>query len=417
VARDQISDANSAHGLGLRERQAWARRQGNPAWLWPEVSPADWSNANAQIAGVIPCGLGLAEPATLTGDPIALGLAGFISGMGPLLGCWLESGAILASDPQVAAIYAAHLGQNRQRTSALLERAGQLLCALAEAGVSACLLKGAHTAQTYFSEAGARPMSDIDILVARKDAAMAERVLRAQGYVCEDTAARESTWRHGDSSRELASMLMVSARDPWTVDLHWSLDLAVSEAAPLARLDPAEWSEMTAPRQQGRAGSVLRQPLLLLHLAVHAGGALHNLSLLRLVELCLVIRRDTAAGGLDWREFLDLAARTGSSGYAYPALELCERLAPGCLPRFVLDALASSAPPKVIDLISGLTPAQAQRVGRYSFKEHVMWTRGWRAWLRQIAADLLPGKGGSLGDSARIYARRARILLRGGLTR
>ena len=56
------------------------------------------------------------------------------------------------------------------------------------------------------------------------------------------------------------------------------------------------------------------------------------MSLLRLVELVLVIRKDCAAGLLCWDAFLAMAERTGSLGFAFPALKLCDELAPGTVP-------------------------------------------------------------------------------------
>src|SRR5690606_15227237 len=37
----------------VRSRIAEARRRGEPAWLWPEVSPSDWRRALKAIEGVV----------------------------------------------------------------------------------------------------------------------------------------------------------------------------------------------------------------------------------------------------------------------------------------------------------------------------------------------------------------------------
>ena len=156
---------------------------------------------------------------------------------------------------------------------------------------------------------------------------------------------------------------------------------------------------------------MIEQPLLLLHLAAHAGAGWQNLTLLRQVELILVVREDLAAGRLSWDAFLDLGARTGALGYAYPALTLADRLAPGTVPPSVLGACAAAAPAAVRGALARLTPASAQRIDRSSLSEHFMWASGWRGRLRQLAADLIPAEGwpSILG----IYEERAWRLIRG----
>jgi hypothetical protein len=160
-----------------------------------------------------------------------------------------------------------------------------------------------------------------------------------------------------------------------------------------------------------RAG-VLDQPLLLLHLAAHAGAGWQSLTLLRQVELVLVIRQDRAAGRLPWQAFLDVGARTGALSYAYPALDLAEKLAPGTVPAEVLGQCAASAPEAVRRALRRLTPATAQRIERNSVGEHFMWAQGWQARLRQLASDLLLA-GQDWPEFRRTYEERAWRLIRG----
>ena len=164
-------------------------------------------------------------------------------------------------------------------------------------------------------------------------------------------------------------------------------------------------------RVDPRAG-VLDQPLLLLHLATHAGAGWHNLTLLRLVELVLTIRQDHAAARLSWDGFLDAGARTGAIGYAYPALSLAEKLAPGVVPGEVLDRCAARTPAAVRHAMERLTPATAQRIDRSSVGEHFMWAQGLRGRMRLLASDLLPAVP-TWAEFRRIYEARAWRLIRG----
>jgi hypothetical protein len=283
---------------------------------------------------------------------------------------------------------------------------------LAHHGIDARVLKGAHTAAAYFPEPGARPASDIDLLVAPGDAAAAEAVLRGEGLALTDRKPWESSWASPSQRREPRSLTYVHAEDPWSIDLHNALKVWVGYGTPLADLDLA--GPMTGGGRwlADARGGVLDQPLLLLHLAAHAGAGWQNMTLLRQVELVLVMRQDLASGWLSWDAFLELGARTGALAYAYPALRLADMLAPGVVPSAVLDACAGHAPGAVRRALERLTPATAQRIDRTSLGEHFMWAPGWRGRLRLLASDLFP-KVASWPELGRIYEERAWRLIRG----
>jgi hypothetical protein len=396
VRDELLSDAD------LKRRFAWARRQGRPDWLWPDVPIPMWRAALESIAGAVQRLLG-DEPASLEGDPEAIGLAGYTSGLGPILGRWIRDGHLDCA-PKLAAVLQRHLDHNRIRTTRMAAAAAELVGALAGRGVEAVLLKGAHTGPSYFPEPGVRPASDIDLLIRPSDVGAAEEALGASGLVLKSRRRWESAWRPAWGPEGPRSLSYVHADDPWTVDLHWSLNIALGPGSPVAELDRAD-------PMASRAG-VLDQPLLLLHLAAHAGSGWQNLTLLRLLELVLVIRRDASDGRLDWGAFLELGRRTGALGYAYPALRLAEKLAPGTAPEMVVEVCAANAPLAVRRAVDALTPATAQRIDRASLAEHFMWTPDWRGRLRQLASDLVPDVG-SWSAFLGIYEERAWRLVRG----
>ena len=398
----------------VRRRFLWARRQGRPAWLWPDMPIEAWRSALETIEQAIGAVLAGEREVRLEGEPQAIGLAGYTSGTGPLLGLWLEQGRVRAGDP-VVAVLARHLAHNRIRTRRMTAAATDAIGWLAAEGIQALVFKGAHTGSAYFPEAGARPASDIDLLVADEDAARAEAVLERHGLCCNARGLWESNWRQPEGRREPWSLDYTHAEDPWSIDLHRSLNISVGKGAPLAAFDlgspmasPARWTV------DARAG-VLEQPLLLLHLATHAGAGWQNLTLLRQVELVLVIRQDLAAGRLSWDAFLALAARTGAAGYAYPALRLAEKLAPGTVPEAVLGLCAARAPRAVRRAVEPLTPASAQRIDRNSVGEHFMWAMGWTGRLHLLIRDLFPAAR-SWPEFRRIYEARVWSLLRGTIS-
>ena len=394
----------------VQRRFAWARRQGNPAWLWPGVPVEEWREALGRVEDCVRAILSRGTSRTpFDGNPDAIGLACYTSGTGPILGWWIKQGSLAAS-PHVAAVLELHLRHNRLRSARLEAAARALADALTEREIGVVLLKGAHTAAAYFPEPGARPASDIDLLIHPAQAPAAEAVLRSAGFDAGSRGLRESGWRLPAVPAQPRSLMLVHADDPWSVDLHVSLDVPVGRGLPAARLDLAKPMDSVAVWQGHSRAKVLSQPLLLLHLAVHAGAGLHNLTMLRLIELEAIIRNDTAAGLLSWDGFLALARETGSLGYAYPALRMCDKLAPGTVPQSVLTRCSRHAPAAVIRIVDGLEPATAQRVARSSIAEHFMWAGHWRDRLGQLAFDMVaPGPWRSIGP---IYKKRAWQLFR-----
>ena len=390
-------------GLNLEQRRRWANRNGNPLWLWPEVDRADWSAALVEFEGAIRAILAGDAAPEMTGDPQALRLAAYTSGMGPMLGRWSEAGA-LPGGP----IFASQLEANRARMKSLLAEAKALADRLVEAGIDVLVLKGAHTA-SYFPDPGCRPMSDIDLLVPAEQRTTADRSLLEAGFERIADGPLESCWRLEATATEPVTMISVEAGDPWTVDLHYSLDV---EGPPGAR--PAKLSLLRpfsgARTWEGVHGAgCLGQPTLLLHLAAHAGSGFQNLTLLRLLELLLVIREDRKRGALDWDSFLSLGSATGALAFAFPALHLAQSLSPADVPQAVVAQCAHEAPAEIRRLTATLTPATAHRINRRSVREHYAWTQGFGGWVRRLGADLLPDHR-SLRRSAAIHRARANAI-------
>jgi hypothetical protein len=405
------SAMSDSGGLSFGERKAWALRQGNPLWLWPEVAPRDWRAAMLEIERICAAVLTGNRADALSGDPAAVALAGYTSGMGPMLGWWLDRGILSASCAAIESALRRQFDSNGARMGMLLGRARVVAQLLTDNGIAVTMLKGVHTAWAYYQRAACRPMSDIDILIAPADATGAEAVLETAGYHQEARTRFESTWRLGGVAVDPLTTVSLEADDPWTLDLHVSLDVTGppgSSPARLSEIDPAAtrqpWDPLPAAEQ-------LAQPALLLHLAAHAGSGFHNLTLVRLVEIVLVASADRASGTLDWDEFAEVGQQTGSLAFAYPALALARRLSPAAIPQALVERCAGEAPPAVRSLVAGMRPATAHSIDRPSLREHFAWTQGPGGWFRRLAADLVP-EPGSLRRSAAIHAGRARGLLR-----
>ena len=281
------------------------------------------------------------------------------------------------------------------------------------------VLKGMHTAHTFFPDPGVRPLSDVDLLVSPAETAASEEVLREAGYrpVLVQRNPYKCDWAPMGAERGPRSLSFTHADDPFTLDVHSSLDRNFFGVATvrLDRLLSASRCDRWGPAPAAR---VPGQPLLLLLLATHASEGLHGLSLIRLVELARVIRQDAERGALDWDEVTDAAAGVGALRFAYPALHLCEQLVPGSVPAAALGRFAAAATRSMRRVLAGLTPGTAQRLDRLSLEERFMWAGSIRERSRRLAYALWPAPaGGSLTELARIYGRRAWRLANGRVER
>nr|WP_299853777.1 nucleotidyltransferase family protein [Sphingomonas bacterium] len=338
------------------------------------------------------CALRGEDPARpLDGDPSAMGLACYTSGLGPLLGFWAGQGRVSASR-DIAAVLDLHLRHNRVRTRRLAAEARALCVALAgHQRLSVTLLGGLHTGPIYFPAPETRPLSDLDLMVEARDGPVIAAMLARRGF---DPAIGASTrpprrWVRPEVSAHPRTLDYLHADDPWSVDLHLSLDRLGPAGINALRFDRPETHGMREPWPVCSEAMVLSQPLLLLHLAVRASRDFRNLTLLRLVELALVVRHDEAAGRLSWPAFVALAERVGALGAAYPALRLCEQLVSGTVPPDVLESAWRRAPAVARRFVERLTPASAHRVTRYSITEKIMWATSRRSALRQLGAQLV----------------------------
>jgi hypothetical protein len=268
-----------------------------------------------------------------------------------------------------------------------------------------------------YPEPGTRPVSDIDLVVdPGVGQARAAELLAQSGFVMTGQNFKETTWVPSNVGG-VRSLLLTHAEDPWAIDLHDTIDQQPSSGAARTTLGRHIHNFREPGCVHHHAAATLAQPALVLYLAAHIGASFRiNTSLVRLVDLVLVIRRDTAANRLDWDAFLDLGNRTGSLELTFASLTLAEKLIPGTVPVRVLDVSAKEVPNAARALLRGLTPSGAQQLDRTSVKEHYMWARGVTGMMRQLWADLAPPDM-PLRDSLARYRRLARRAWTRGFSR
>jgi hypothetical protein len=379
----------------VQQRQADARRNGYAAWLWPNVDIAHWRTALDQIVSVTREVLAGENGVELACDDTrAMCIAAYSSGMGPLLGFWIENEMVRAS-PETGEMLRLHLCHNQRRMARLSVALRDVIEQLNRGDIVPVILKGMDTAFRYFPGAGVRPLSDIDLFIPPESIPRAEQILSGLSYqrVLRTRAPYASDWIGPRVRRSPRTLTLVHKDDPWSIDVLGSLDKRLPTGARIG-FDELLSSTFLANRSAGGHAQVMPQPLLALYLAVHFSQTLLNATILRVVELVLVIRRDTALGALDWNDFVRDAGILGGIRFVYPALVFVDRLAPGTIPAGIMEVATRGAPRNLRDVMANLTLATAQPLDRHSVRERFMWASGWHEYLFQIASELsIDGRG------------------------
>ncbi|HSL69591.1 MAG TPA: hypothetical protein VK864_05075, partial [Longimicrobiales bacterium] len=159
----------------------------------------------------------------------------------------------------------------------------------------------------------------------------------------------------------------------------------------------------------------LRQPALTALLALHASEELHQLQLIRLVELIYVIQRDFLDRA-SWAELTALLESAQACRFVFPAFELCERLVPGIVDPDFRSRVGRYAHGRLRRAVERISPATAQRVDRLSLEERLLWADGVTQTVRRLAYLAWPVRARhSRRPLATVYRERFYRVLRGRL--
>lgn len=407
----------------LRRRQyAWRSTQ-RPAALWPGLDRAVIQTA-ADAIGTAVSRVLRGERARLelaaSGHDAerrarAVGVAALLTGVGPLLGAWIERGELDAEEP-FARVLARHLAHGRVREARIRAVVLPVLARMSQAGLEPGVIKGFHTAHVYYPEPGARPFSDVDVVVPPAAIDAAERQLEDSGFVPEPRTGGigyKREWLPPEGRGDVWSYELWHARSRWKLDLHDGLNFD-SVVRNVRTPQTPRFTDVL--RLDGVPLRVADPNELIAVLAAHASTELYAQRLLRLVELVLVVRRASALGTLDWPAVESSLAERESLRFAYPMLALTERLAPGTVDRDVLARLQGATTPRARAVTSALSPTAPILDRGFSLRGRLIWTLGALATLRWLWSMLAPLEGVSRADQLRTYRHRTMRLLRLGFS-
>ena len=409
-----MPDQLAANRLRIDE---W-RRTGDLTALWPDVTAGELRTAHGQIRAVTEVMLGRAaeRPSIPTADERqsrALGIAGFMSGMGPLLGWWIEQRRVDAP-PGARDVLAHQLDHGRRRSALLQDELVRIVQVMRAEGVDPIALKGLHTGAVYFPDRATRPSADIDLLVLPAERARAVTGLTRAGLVESRRTkyAARSEWIPTGAARQIHSLELDHADDPWSVDLHTGLDRWYFRGLRrgLGEAPPLDAATVTICGDDVRT---LAQPYLAAFLAMHASYELVKVRLVRLVELVLVIRKDVDQGRLSWAEFTALLSHTETARFVYPALALVEELVPGIVPGTLLERMARAATDRTKRVIAAVQAADMAPLTHRSLDAKLMWASGPREMLLNVSELILPSDDGMPLGPLQLQWQRLRALWRG----
>jgi hypothetical protein len=379
-----VTDAtapNADDAAVASKRVAAFERSGDPSDLWPGLSEQARVAAAQELERITRDVLaGRHAVITDSIEPYALGVAGHTTGMGPVIGRWIEDGRVAARD-DVSVIFARHLDHGRRRAARIEHEVLPAIDALIARGTPVVALKGFHTSRVYFDEPGMRRLSDVDLLVPPSRVAAAEKALGSVGFQPRGPAHRpyKRDWIGPDVDHRFYSVEFADARTIWALELHASLD-RVYNAGAAARLDSERGRTLPLP-VAGRPLAALEPELLFVYLACHASQELESMRLLRVFELTRVIQ-DTSHS-LDWTRVLLLLRATGAAAFVYPACSLINDLTPGAVDPRVMEAARAASTWAARHAVPRLAPAGGSLDERGILRQ-LMWTRGFAAIVQRI---------------------------------
>ena len=276
----------------------------------------------------------------------------------------------------------------------ILGEGARMIAALRRAGIESMALKGGALQGTAYSDAGVRPMSDLDLLVRPDDAVAACRALEAEGWMAEVSPAEQVT----DSTYHVA--FQRNGRN-LGVELHWYSMMLVADETPL-------WAAASATELGGEPVRVPSPTDQLLHTAVHGVRSAESHRLLWIVDATRLLARQ--GSGLDWERLVAEARRRRLTSYAEPALRYLAGVpeAAPFVPAEALSALANSRPSPIERLGARASTAPvgplttlAHSVDRYSryrrlegplprpgYLRVLRMPWGYRSWPELITAGL-----------------------------
>jgi len=228
------------------------------------------------------------------------------------------------------------LGEQQRHMRLRETRAREILARVHEAsrasGIAVVPLKGSALLALGVHGDGARPMADIDLLVAPGNAAALTETLRTVGYERSYGTRRHIVFVSTGQSMPDAFGEHVDA--PYRIELH----LAIAEPLPVSMVDitASLWPRDPQPGANAYASNAA----LFSHLLLHTAGGMrsHTMRFVQLIDIARLAPRLTRA------EWSGLTGDGRHAWWKYPVLRLAGRYFPDAIPAHAMAAARAACP-------------------------------------------------------------------------
>ena len=256
-------------------------------------------------------------------------------GVAPLLHRALQSGGAHTGVPDQVR---SRLDEIRRATALdNLRNYGQfrrIARALAEQGIPVIALKGLHLAELVYRDISLRPMSDLDILVARPQLKQAVATLHRLDFGFDEAFSGAA-----DAMLDRKCDVELAHRNTGVMlEVHWSL---FEPPARYAAVLESIWRSAVPARLGDAAALVMSPEFLLLHVCTHL--ACHHVFVFSLRALCDIAEIVRAHPAIDWNLVVEHGRGHGWGRGVAAALRLASDHLGAAVPADALAALGADA--------------------------------------------------------------------------
>lgn len=202
------------------------------------------------------------------------------------------------------------------RNTLILHDTEQLFSSLRDADIDVVGLKGIYLLENVYTNVGARPMNDIDILIKKSDLADSISVLEGLGYTA------TAYFSLDDQNIDTKHVPPMQKKGGAMVEVHWTL---LEEDEPFT-IDTEELWERTLPAKIANVDALsLGVEDLILHLCLHMTYQHYlQLGMRGLMDIALVIEKFENV--IDWQKLVRIANSWGAQRVTALTLKLVETL-------------------------------------------------------------------------------------------
>lgn len=274
------------------------------------------------------------------------------------------------------------------RNSVIFEELGNVLKMFKRAGIEAVVLKGAALAETVYGNPALRSMSDVDLLIKKKDLFAVHRAFENAGYYSPD--AREIDLHAVPADYLTTLVYMALSGNGACFHVHWHM---VNSTIPNESLIkdvtmPTIWRDAHKARIAGVEALVMAPHHLLIHLAEHSLRVSHSLN--KLCFLCDINEAVEFYGdSMDWDRLISESRHFNLDWLVYVPLYCAAELLNTNIPKEVLLRLR----PERFTLYERFfirLAANNHRFSGLSYLLHLSCNKGVSEKIRFVLSTLFP---------------------------